>query len=128
MASGDFVHWRRALSPHRRVQQPAEFCGAIARLYQSVTVSQNSWRQFSRYELDLGTRDEMSSVIRLDFSVGPFFFLTAHATLGEDTILTRAATITTSNRGIPRGEHTYLTIGARSCACDGTCAVRCPEL
>ena len=37
----------------------------------------------------------MSSVIRLDFSVGPFFFLTAHATLGEDTILTRAATITT---------------------------------
>ena len=37
----------------------------------------------------------MSSVIRLDFSVGPPFFLTAHATLGEDTILTRAATITT---------------------------------
>ena len=37
----------------------------------------------------------MSSVIRLDFSVGPFFLETADATLREVTILTRAATITT---------------------------------
>ena len=42
--------------------------------------------------------------------------------------MTRAATISTlyTNRGIPCGEHTYPAIGARSCACDGTCAGRCP--
>ena len=37
----------------------------------------------------------MSFVIRLDFSAGPPIFFTVHAPLGEDTILTRAATITT---------------------------------
>ena len=51
-------------------------------------------------------------------------FLTAHATLGEDTILTRAATITTQI-GAQCGEHAYPAIGACSCVRDGSCAVRC---
>ena len=50
--------------------------------------------QLMRWPIYVTSRDEMSSVIRLDFSVGPLFVLTAHATLGEDTILARAATIT----------------------------------
>ena len=74
----------------------------------------------------LSNRDEMSSVIRLDFSVGPFFF-SAHATLGEDTISTRAATITTQI-GTSRvaSIHTRPSAPVHAHACDGTCAVRCP--
>ena len=65
----------------------------------------------------------MSSVIRLDFSVG-LFFLAPHATLGEDTIFDPSRDNHFINRGIPCGEHTYPAICARSCACDGTYAVR----
>ena len=70
-------------------------------------------------------RDEMSSVIGLDFSVGPIFFVCSRNFGGRhDFDPSRDNHYT--NRGIPCGEHTFPAVGARSCACDGTCDVGCP--
>ena len=80
----------------------------------------------------------MSSVIRLDFSVDLFFLLLTHATLGEDTILTRAATITAQigasrvasihTRGsAPVHTHVMVRVRCQMPRCDCTYVQGCGE-
>ena len=68
---------------------------------------------------------EKWSDIRLDFSAGPFCF-DCSRNFGGRHDFDPSRDNHRTHRGIPCGEHTYPAIGARSCAFDGACAVRCP--